>query len=471
MENTTGKIPPQDVELENCVLGCILTENTAFEKIADILKQEMFYNAANQNIFRAAQTLYNSQQPIDIHTVRQALTKRGQLENAGGLFHLAEITGVSSGGHIERHAYILKQKWMSREVIKLTADAQSKAFSEQTDIADTISEIEKKITELTESEDEEDEDFVEVLTETKKYMKDMERIRLEGGMVALPTPLRIENEKLSGGFRSPELIILGARPAMGKTQIAIEHTEKFMEYGAGAFFSLEMKKTQILLRMVAKAGISTDNIKQGTMSREEWEIANKRFGELSAYDLAIFDKVRTINGIIRKCRKLKRQNRLKFVVIDYLQLIRTDEKFNTRDIEVGHITNRLKSMAVELDIPIMLLCQLNRSVEGRADKRPLLSDLRESGNIEQDADIVMFIHRPSYYNTDAFDNENTPWKERGELIIAKNREGTLGTIIFEHDSQFKRIWDYDEEAYKLRTFRLEPPQMTQKRAWEIDHPF
>ena len=212
---------------------------------------------------------------------------------------------------------IVKQKWISREIIKLSAEAEMKAYEDTEDISDIISELEKGLTQITEQSDDEDMDFTEVIYETKSYMIEMQRRRQAGEDIALPTPLKDENDKLSGGFRSPELIILAARPAMGKTQIAIEHTEKFLNYGSGAFFSLEMKKTQILLRMVAKSGISMDNIKQGQMNREEWELADKRLNELQKYDLSIYDKVRTINGIVRKCRKLKRQKRLNFVVIDY----------------------------------------------------------------------------------------------------------------------------------------------------------
>ena len=209
------------------------------------------------------------------------------------------------------------------------------------------------------------------------------------------------------------------------------------------------------------------------MNREEWEIADRRLNELEKYDLSIYDKVRTINGIVRKCRKLKRQKRLNFVVIDYLQLIQTNEKFGTRDLEVGSITNKLKTLAIELDVPIMLLCQLNRDLEKRGDKRPMLSDLRESGNIEQDADIVMFINRPSYYDENAQDNENVSWRNRGEIIIAKSREGQTGAVVFEHDDQFKRIWDYEPANYMQRTFAMNDQTIIkniQTNAWEIKTP-
>lgn len=474
MKPTEAKTPPSAQDIEESILGAILIERSAFEKIAEILKPEMFYNENYGRVFTAMQQLYNIQQQIDMHTVTEAMTKNGTLEKVGGMYFIAQLTTkIGSAANIEFHAMIVKQKWISREIIKLSAEAEMKAYEDTEDISDIISELEKGLTQITEQSDDEDMDFTDVISETKSYMIEMQRRRQAGEDIALHTPLNDENDKLSGGFRSPELIILAARPAMGKTQIAIEHTEKFLNYGGGAFFSLEMKKTQILLRMVAKSGISMDNIKQGQMNREEWEIADRRLNELEKYDLSIYDKVRTINGIVRKCRKLKRQKRLNFVVIDYLQLIQTNEKFGTRDLEVGSITNKLKTLAIELDVPIMLLCQLNRDLEKRGDKRPMLSDLRESGNIEQDADIVMFINRPSYYDENAQDNENVSWRNRGEIIIAKSREGQTGAVVFEHDDQFKRIWDYEPANYMQRTFAMNDQTIIkniQTNAWEIKTP-
>lgn len=464
----TGKLPPQAIEIEESVLGALMLEKNAFERISEILKPEMFYKTEHQKVFQSIQQLYHLNTAIDMHTVSEALKRSGCLDEIGGLYFLMELTSKISV-NIETHALIIYQKWIARELIDISIKTQSEAFNENVDVADIISGMERKLTEITDQSDDEDIPFVDVVSETKAHMIEVQKLREQGKDVALSTPLKALNEKLSGGFRPPELIILAARPAMGKTQVSIEFTEHFLNNGRGAFFSLEMKKTQILLRMVAKGGISMDNIKQGRMTHEEWMIADRRFGELSNYDLSIFDKVRTIDGIVRRCRKLKRQNRLNFVAIDYLQLIRTNEKFGTRDLEVGYITNQLKSLAIELDVPVILLCQLNRDLEKRGDKRPQLSDLRESGNIEQDADMVIFIHRPCYYDENATDEDGVSYKHRGELIIAKNRDGSTGSVSFEHDEQFKRIWDYNQEDYLRRHSGYLPPLGEKKHAWERDN--
>lgn len=430
---------PQAIDVEKAILGSILTEKSAMDKIIDMLKSDMFYLASHKIIYNSAVDLYNQNIPIDLFTIKEHLKDNDIID----AMYLFEITGKTSV-NLEEHALIVRQKWIAREIIKLSSESQEKAYTE--DIADVISGMEKRLTEITENNDEEV-DFVEILHSTKRYMVDMQRRREAGEDVALPTPLKQENELLAGGFRAPELIILAGRPAMGKTQIAVEHLESFLKHGSGAFFSLEMSKRQIMLRMIARSGVSLYNIRKGQMSNEEWRVVDERLGELSNYKLSIFDNVRTINGIVSKCRKLKRKKSLDFVIIDYLQLVRTDEKFQTRDLEVGSITNKLKSLAIELDVPIVLLSQLNRETERTRGQRPVLSNLRDSGNIEQDADIVMLIHRPSYYNPEAVDGKGIPWRNRGELIIAKHREGSCGTVIFQHDEQFKRIWDYNEFDY------------------------
>ena len=430
---------PQAIDVEKAILGSILTEKSAMDKIIDMLKSDMFYLASHKIIYNSAVDLYNQNIPIDLFTIKEHLKDNDIID----AMYLFEITGKTSV-NLEEHALIVRQKWIAREIIKISAESQEKAYTE--DIADVISGMEKRLTEITENNDEEV-DFVEILHSTKRYMVDMQRRREAGEDVALPTPLKQENELLAGGFRAPELIILAGRPAMGKTQIAVEHLESFLKHGSGAFFSLEMSKRQIMLRMIARSGVSLYNIRKGQMSNEEWRVVDERLGELSNYKLSIFDNVRTINGIVSKCRKLKRKKSLDFVIIDYLQLVRTDEKFQTRDLEVGSITNKLKSLAIELDVPIVLLSQLNRETERTRGQRPVLSNLRDSGNIEQDADIVMLIHRPSYYNPEAVDGKGIPWRNRGELIIAKHREGSCGTVIFQHDEQFKRIWDYNEFDY------------------------
>lgn len=430
---------PQAIDVEKAILGSILTEKHAMDKIIDILKSDMFYLASHKIIYKSAVDLYNQNIPIDLFTIKEHLKDNDIID----AMYLFEITGKTSV-NLEEHALIVRQKWIAREIIKISAESQEKAYTE--DIADVISGMEKRLTEITENNDEEV-DFVEILHSTKRYMVDVQRRREAGEDVALPTPLKQENELLAGGFRAPELIILAGRPAMGKTQIAVEHLESFLKHGSGAFFSLEMSKRQIMLRMIARSGVSLYNIRKGQMSNEEWRVVDERLGELSNYKLSIFDNVRTINGIVSKCRKLKRKKSLDFVIIDYLQLVRTDEKFQTRDLEVGSITNKLKSLAIELDVPIVLLSQLNRETERTRGQRPVLSNLRDSGNIEQDADIVMLIHRPSYYNPEAVDGKGIPWRNRGELIIAKHREGSCGTVIFQHDEQFKRIWDYNEFDY------------------------
>ncbi|NDV46279.1 replicative DNA helicase [Paludibacter sp. 221] len=446
MNNFSGHILPQAAEIEESVLGALMTESNAFEKIN--LEEKDFYKETHKLIFRAIRMLSDKREPVDMHTVTEQLRKNGDLETVGGLYQIALLTaGLSSAAHIERHALIIKQKSIARELIQTSVLIQQKAFDETLDIAETLEFSETEFTRIfTESASEEVFSMEETLSVTLNHYADIQRKRARGENPFIPTGLRDLNHALNGGWSAPDLIVIGGRPSMGKTQFAV-HFAKHAGFSANEtlFISIEMTKIQLASRLLTEnEGINFYNMKTGQLSEHEWGLIDEKANDLLKSDIKIADGSKVCNlGVIKSlARKQKRKGDLKLLIIDYLQLIETNMKFQNRDIEVGYITRQLKNLAKELNIPIILLAQLNRPKDGAKVPEPRLENLRESGNIEQDADIVIFPHRPYYYDQEAIDGNGRSWKNRGYLIIAKSREGERGhKIYFQHDDNFKKIFE------------------------------
>lgn len=443
-----GKLQPQAIELEEAVLGALLIESKAYLEVENILSAEHFYVEANKIIYKAILQLVSMRKPVDMLTVAQYLKSSGELESIGGPVYISQLSEkVASAGHIVYHAQIVQQKAKARDVIRIASEIAAKAYDETEDIAETIEGLEMSLTELTSSSGNfQSVSMDEALNEAVEVASKTQELREKGIQLAIPTGLGNLDEIFAGGWSAPDLIILGARPSMGKTQHSLAFAKAAATKGKDVLFiSIEMKRTQLVNRYLLEDDrINSRHLKSGQMSMEEWTAVDERVGQLWNMKLNIADhhSIRYLNNIKSEARRLRRQGKLQLMIIDYLGLIRTSMKFQSRQLEIGYITGELKNLAKELDIPIILLSQLNRPMKGTAVKEPQLEDLRESGDIEQDADIVLFIHKPDYYNPEVQDSKGIPWKNRGKLLIAKYREGARNQpVIFHHDNNYKKIWD------------------------------
>jgi replicative DNA helicase len=443
-----GKLPPQAQELEEAILGALMVEATIYPTIGDILEADNFYNPANSIIYAAIQALAARRNPIDVHTVLEELKQRGELEQAGGVVYVAELSDkVSAGAHAEYHALIIKQKAVARKLIEQSYNVMNMAFDETVDVQDTIEYLEKSFTELRSGSNSSGYyEMRQAIVETLTDLANIQERRKQGETVGIQTGLNALDNVLYGGWIAPDLIVLGGRPSMGKTQFALHFAKSAAKNGNHCLFvSIEMTAKQLIKRLLIEdERLTLNSMQKGEMKDEEWRCIDQKIAEIESLKLNIADShnIRYIGNIKSLARKLKRAEKLDILIIDYLQLIRTNQSFGTRDIEIGYITGELKNLAKELNIPIILLAQLSRPVKGTKVMIPQLSDLRESGNIEQDADKVIYPHRPTYYDKSAKQPNGDSWENRGVLIIAKNREGILNEkVYFRHDDRFKKIFD------------------------------
>lgn len=452
-----------------------MLESKAFSEIEGILSPDDFYDDANAKIFASIAGLSNKQEPIDMATVAQELRKKGELESVGGPLYISQLTEkVGSAAHIEFHARIIAQKSLARKIISAASDISRMAFDETVDVDDVIEEYEKSFSRLTfKSSSFQSVEMDVAIKMFSEYVQNIQKMRNQGGLVAVPTHLRKLDKALDGGFRGGELNIIGARPSMGKTQHSLAMAISESNSGINVFYvSIEMKLTQLMLRLVLEDDmINKTNLRTGQMTNSEWIEFDRKIGQLYGSTLNISDhhSIRYLQNIKSEARRLHRQNKLDIMFIDYLQLIRTNLKFQSRQLEVAYITGELKALAKELDIPIVALAQLNRPAKGTRPKEPDLEDLREAGDIEQDADIVMMLHLPLYYvnqYTEGDDRQSATksfieeWTNRGMLIIRKSREGVRNnTVCFRHDERYKKIWDDgDDPPHLYATSHLAPMQ-------------
>jgi replicative DNA helicase len=443
-----GKLPPQAIEIEKVVLGALMTiPNAIFEIELNALD---FYKHEHQEIFAVMEKLRDTNRPIDLLTVFEELKANGRLEDAGGIDYITELSDIFvPEQHLLYHAQIIKQKSMARKIIVQSCKIIEMAYDESIDIADVFDEADRNLGSINiDAKIDESVDMTHALRITLEKIADIQIKREKGLNTSITTGLKELDLSLNGGWTAPDLIIIGGRPSMGKTQLAIHFAKMAGLSGNDCFFvSIEMTIQQLVMRLLTEdERISFYSMKTGQLTNEEWKFIDEMAARISSMKIIIEDSnsISDIQTIKSRARKLHRQGKLKLMIIDYLQLIRTNKIFSTRDLEVGYITRELKSLAKELNIPIILLAQLSRPTKGSNVKLPELDDLRESGNIEQDADIVIFPHRPTYYNEEAIDQNGISWKNRGILIKAKHREGERNQrIIFSHDNNFKKIFDYD----------------------------
>ncbi|MBD5210763.1 MAG: replicative DNA helicase [Bacteroidales bacterium] len=449
--DTLGRVQPQDKDLEEAVLGAIMLEKDAYTVVCDILHPGSFYEPAHQKIYEAIQSLGAAQRPIDMLTVMEQLRLNGTLEEVGGPAFIAELTSrVASSANVEYHARIVAQKYLARELITFASNIEAKAYDETNDVDDLMQEAEGKLFEI--SQRNVKKDFTQVDPLIKMAIEQIEAAaNRSSGMSGLESGFH-DLDKITSGWQRSDLIIIAARPAMGKTAFVLSMAKNMaVNYNIPvAVFSLEMSNLQLVNRLICNiCELESEKIKSGRLDSREWDQLMARIKHLYSAPLYIDDTGSlSIFELRTKARRLVREHNVQFIIIDYLQLMNASGmKFGSREQEVSMISRSLKQLAKELNIPIVALSQLNRSVESRTDgKRPQLSDLRESGAIEQDADIVCFIHRPEYYIKSDTDAEGNDIRNLAQFIIAKHRNGQVTDVRMRFRGQYTRFENWTDES-------------------------
>lgn len=448
------RVPPQARDLEEAVLGSMMLDKEAVAEVIDILKPESFYVEAHQHIYEAIHDLFAKSQPVDILTVCEQLRSNGKLDEVGGAFAVSQLTmRVASTANIEYYARIVAEKYIMRELIKSSTEIIKDAYDDSTDVFDLLDKAEKRLFSITEQNLRRSYDSMNNLVAAA--IKQLEDIKNhQEGLIGVPSGFT-ELDMLTAGWQKSDLIILAARPSMGKTAFALNLARNAaIDYGRGvAIFSLEMSSLQLVNRLItAETGISAEKLKRADLQPHEWVQLTSKVEKLATAPIFIDDTPGiNIFELRAKCRRLKMQHDVQLILIDYLQLMSggsSDKKggAGNREQEISLISRSLKGIAKELNVPVIALSQLSRAVETRGgDKRPQLSDLRESGSIEQDADMVMFLYRPEYYNLTQ-DEEGNSTAGVTEVMVSKHRNGALKNVKIRFAKELARFTNYDHLA-------------------------
>jgi len=443
-----GKLQPQAIELEEAVLGALMIDNESLSDTIDSLQPEYFYKPDNQKIFEAIINLFNSSKPVDILTVSEELKRMGDLEAVGGMLYISQLTNnVSSSSNTEFHARIIAEKFIKRSLISISNNIIGDAFNDTIDIFDLLNTAEEKLFNVTEGTLRKSYDKMSILI--KGALDNIEVLRQkEDGLSGVPSGFT-KLDRVTSGWQKSDLVIIAARPGMGKTafalsmarNIAISHDK------AIGFFSLEMSSEQLVSRLIAsEAELSASKLRRGDLKDYEMVQLHEKIKQLSDAQIYIDDTpALTVFELRAKARRLVKNHNVEIIIIDYLQLMSAGGNAGNREQEISTISRSLKGIAKELKIPVIALSQVNRGVESRTgtgSKRPMLSDLRESGAIEQDADIVTFIYRPEYYKIYEWDNGDDS-RSQAEIIIAKHRNGALENVRLKFTAEFAKFSDID----------------------------
>jgi replicative DNA helicase len=442
-----GKLPPQAVDLEEAVLGAIMLEKDALAAIIDIIKPEAFYKEAHQIIFSAITRLFAKTEPIDILTVTNELKFTGELDAAGGPFYIAQLTNrVASAANTEFHTRIIIQKFIQRELIRISSDIIRDAYEDTTDVFNLLDRAENELFSV--GENNLRRNYVDMQSLIRNAVKQIESAKNNENSFTGVGSGFTELDRVTSGWQPSDLIIIAARPGMGKTAfvLTIARNAAIDFNKPVAIFSLEMASVQLVTRLIsAEAQLPGDKLRKGDLQPYEWQQLNSKINSLIDAPLYIDDTPSlSIFELRAKARRLKAQHNIQMIIIDYIQLMSggIERSQGNREQEISNISRSLKSLAKELNVPVIALSQLNRSVEARPSKKPLLSDLRESGAIEQDADMVLFIYRPEYYKQDQGpDGENL--QGMAEISIAKHRNGALHDIHLKFISKYAKFTDPD----------------------------
>ncbi|MEL6539442.1 MAG: replicative DNA helicase [Bacteroidota bacterium] len=443
-----GRMPPQAPDIEESVLGALMLEKDALTSVIDVLQPESFYKEVHQEIYRAITQLFSNSEPIDLRTVVNQLRKNDKLEFVGGAYYVTSLTTrVSSAANIEFHARAIVEYAIKRELIAIATEVQKAAYADTTDVFELLDHTEQSLFEITNSNIRKNYSSMRPLL--LEAFKDIEAKRQhKDGLTGTPSGF-IALDRVTSGWQKSDLIIIAARPGMGKTAFilsAIRNAAVDHEYPV-AVFSLEMASLQLMNRLIsAEAELEGEKIKKGQLEEHEWEQIHYKTSKLSQAAIYIDDTpALSVFELRAKCRRLKAKHNLGLVVIDYLQLMsgETLKGAGNREQEIASISRALKSIAKELDVPVIALSQLSRAVETRGgNKRPQLSDLRESGSIEQDADMVLFLYRPEYYGITE-DEAGAPTQSMAEVIVAKHRNGSLDSVTLKFVGKYTKFMDYE----------------------------
>lgn len=432
------RIPPHSVESEQSILGSILLDKDAIITVAETITPTDFYKDAHRIIYESMMALNNKNEPIDMVTLTDELRKRGYLDDIGGVTYLTSLsTIVPTTSNVKYYADIVKEKSVLRQLIKASNDIINLGYGSGESAENVLDFAEKKIFDI--SQERTNDDFKpinQVLMDTYDMIESIYSNKSD--VTGVTTGFKDLNKKINGLQRT-DLILVAARPAMGKTAFALNLVQNAAIKGNAsvAVFSLEMSKEQLAQRMIAaQSNVELKKMKTGTLNDADWPRIISAMAVMSDAKIFIDDTPGIkINELRSKCRKLKMEQGLDLVMIDYLQLMESDSKNESRQQEISKISRSLKILAKELDCPVVALSQLSRAPEQRADHRPVLSDLRESGAIEQDADIVMFLYRDEYYHSDS------EKKDLAEIVIAKNRHGETGSVELVWMGSIQRFGD------------------------------
>ena len=447
-----GKVQPQALPLEEAVLGAIMLDKDALPIVLDILNPESFYSDAHQLIYRAMLRLFERTQPVDLLTVTEELRKSADLEKIGGPYYLVELTNrVASAANIEFHARIISQKHIQRELIRVSTGIIRDAYEDTTDVFDLLDQAEQGLFNITQQNLSRSYESMGSLA--GKALKQLEEMaQKKEGLTGVPTGFT-DLDRLTSGWQPSDLIIVAARPGMGKTSFILALARNAaMDFDKGvAIFSLEMSNVQLVQRLISmEAEISGSKLRNGQLEDYEWQQLQSAIEKMSEVPIYIDDTPSlNIFELRAKCRRLKMQHDIQMVVIDYLQLMSGggETSKGNREQEISMISRSLKALAKEISVPVIALSQLSRAVEVRGGtKRPQLSDLRESGAIEQDADIVTFIYRPEYYQI-LEDEEGNSLKGKAEVIVAKHRNGALKTVDLRFTDTFAKFSNLEDPNF------------------------
>lgn len=443
-----GKVQPQAIELEQAVLGALMLEKTAISLVIDILRPESFYDPKHEKIFQAISNLFQKLQAVDLLTVTEELRKTGELESIGGPYMLVQLTNrVASAANVEFHARIVAERYIQRELIRVSTEIITDSYQETNDVFDLLDKAESSLFAITEKNLSRGVQPVSSLL--AKAVKQVEELSQKtDGLTGVPSGF-LSLDRLTSGWQSSDLIIVAARPAMGKTAFTLALARNAaMDFGMSvAFFSLEMAAIQLVNRLISmETELPAEKLRTGKLEGSEWQQLHAGIEKLSDVPIYIDDTPGiNIFELRAKCRRLKMQHDIKIIIIDYLQLMtgNGDTKGN-REQEISQISRALKGLAKELHVPVIALSQLSRAVESRGGtKKPMLSDLRESGAIEQDADIVSFIYRAEYYQLDTLE-DGSPSAGAAEIIVAKHRNGAVDSVKLGWNKNLAKFCNYDD---------------------------
>lgn len=443
-EQSSRRMPPQAIEAEVSVLGALLIEPEALAKVIEIINESSFYKKAHEKIFLAALQLFEKNEPIDIVTVSNQLQANGELEIVGGSYYLTQlVNSIPSAANVEYYAQIVQDKAIKRRLIQVCNEISQESYEDHEEAFDIVDKAEQQIFTLRQNRGKKGFQAISpILVQTIETIE--KNANRQTGLTGIPSGF-LQLDQLLAGFQNSDLVIIAGRPSMGKTALCLNFARNAaVEHRVPVgIFSLEMASYQLALRMLcSEAQVDSHKLRSGRLSADEWPKLSLKVGVLAEAGIFIDDTpAQGVLEIRAKARRLKVEHNIGMIILDYLQLAHGAGRVESRQQEISQISQSLKALAKELDIPVLALSQLSRAVEGRPDKRPMLSDLRESGAIEQDADVVMFVYRPEMYG-------ETDQAGIAEIIVGKQRNGPVGTVKLAYRNEYLKFENLAPDYYE-----------------------